>query len=206
MKPNIYHQGKVAIVDKANIDTDQIIPKQFLTSVSRQGFDRALFYDWRYLANGELNPNFPLNQSKYRGASILVAGDNFGCGSSREHAPWALQQFGFEVIIAPSFADIFYNNCVNNGILLIKASPDNIQRLSQRDSSSEVALNAQIDLEAQTLLIDCLPVINFQLSGLVKRRLLAGLDFIGVAEAQMDAILAYENRLKHSRTSDCYSP
>ena len=114
-----FHQGLVAPLDKNNVDTDQIIPKQFLTSTSRDGFDKALFYDWRYLGDGQPDPEFVLNYPQYQGASILLSRDNFGCGSSREHAPWALKQYGFTVIIAESFADIFFNNCANNQMLTI---------------------------------------------------------------------------------------
>src|SRR5919202_3484844 len=119
MKSFKKHTGLVAPLDRANVDTDQIIPKQFLKRVERTGFGQFLFYDWRYLPDGQPNPEFVLNQPRYRGASILVAGKNFGCGSSREHAPWALGEYGFRVIIAPSFADIFANNCFKNGILPI---------------------------------------------------------------------------------------
>ena len=122
---NIFHRGLLAPLDKNNVDTDQIIPKQFLTSISREGFDKALFYDWRYLENGQPNPEFVLNYPRYQGASVLLTRNNFGCGSSREHAPWALKQYGFKVILAGSFADIFFTNCINNQILVITL-PDNL--------------------------------------------------------------------------------
>src|SRR6185436_8587107 len=117
MQPFRTHTGRVAVLDRQNVDTDQIIPKQFLKRVERTGFGQFLFYDWRFDADGQPNPDFPLSQPRYRGASILVTGRNFGCGSSREHAPWALADYGFRAIIAPSFADIFANNCMKNGML-----------------------------------------------------------------------------------------
>src|SRR5678809_908001 len=120
MQPFRTHKGKVAPLDRANVDTDQIIPKQFLKRIERTGFGEFLFYDWRRLSNWEPDPAFPLNESKYKGASILVTGKNFGCGSSREHAPWALADYGFRAIIAPSFADIFANNCFKNGLLQVE--------------------------------------------------------------------------------------
>ena len=119
MKPFRVHKGKVAPLERANIDTDQIIPKQFLKRIERTGFGEFLFYDWRHSPDGKLDPAFPLNQSRYSGANILVSGKNFGCGSSREHAVWALEDFGFRAVIAPSFADIFANNCVKNGVLTV---------------------------------------------------------------------------------------
>ncbi|GAF16042.1 LOW QUALITY PROTEIN: 3-isopropylmalate dehydratase small subunit [Bacillus sp. JCM 19046] len=124
MQPIRVHRGKAVVLDRVNVDTDQIIPKQFLKRVERTGFGQFLFYDWRFLANGEENPTFELNQPEAEGASILFSHTNFGCGSSREHAPWALYDYGIKVIIAPSFADIFYNNCVKNGLLPIVISAD----------------------------------------------------------------------------------
>ena len=128
MQPFRIHTGLVAILDRPNVDTDQIIPKQFLKRVERTGFGEFLFYDWRFTADGKPDPSFPLNEPRYRGASILIAGKNFGCGSSREHAPWALADFGFRAIIAVSFADIFRNNCMKNGLLPVVLSDAEINR------------------------------------------------------------------------------
>lgn len=185
----IFHQGVVAPLDKHNVDTDQIIPKQFLSSVSRDGFGEALFYGWRYQEDGNENPEFILNLPEYRDASILISRDNFGCGSSREHAPWALQQFGFQVVIAPSFADIFYGNCINNQLLPIVLDETNVEQLFKRCEQGE--LNLVIDLEAQELRFDD-KAIAFDIAPGIKNRMLKGLDFIGVSEAFAEQIAAYE--------------
>lgn len=185
-----FHQGLVAPLDKNNVDTDQIIPKQFLTSVSRDGFDAALFYDWRYRADGSLNPEFVLNESQYQGASILLARDNFGCGSSREHAPWALKQYGFSVIIAKSFADIFFNNCVNNQMLAITVDDTALDALFARATAPGFQLH--IDLAGQKLLTDDGQHYTFAIASDIKQRLLAGLDFIGVTLCHDEAISSYE--------------
>lgn len=129
MEPLKSHTGKAAVLNRINVDTDQIIPKQFLKRIERTGYGRFAFFDWRYDANGEPNPEFELNQPVYQGASILIAGENFGCGSSREHAPWALDDYGFKIIIAPSFADIFHQNCFKNGMLPIRMPYDNWKQL-----------------------------------------------------------------------------
>ncbi len=128
MNPIRIHRGKAAVLDRVNVDTDQIIPKQFLKRIERTGFGQFLFYDWRYKAEGKENPDFELNHPSAKGASILISGDNFGCGSSREHAPWALYDYGFKVVMASSFADIFYNNCVKNGLLPIQLSDEEVNR------------------------------------------------------------------------------
>jgi 3-isopropylmalate/(R)-2-methylmalate dehydratase small subunit len=188
-----FHTGKLAILNKDNIDTDQIIPKQFLTSIERLGFERALFFDWRYLENGQLNPEFSLNKPKYRNASILVTGENFGCGSSREHAPWALQQYGFQVIIAKSFADIFYSNCINNQILAIKLN--DTQSIIEHCEASDKPLNIDIDLLNQTLSIESFPSIRFDIDQKTRNKLLARMDFIGVAEFYETDIASFESRL-----------
>src|SRR5258706_6863890 len=132
MNPFRNHTGLVVPLDRPNVDTDQIIPKQFLKRVERTGFGQFLFYDWRFRPDGQLDPSFPLNESRYQGASILIAGRNFGCGSSREHAPWSLADFGFRAIIAPSFADIFANNCFKNGLLPVVLSETEVSELMQR--------------------------------------------------------------------------
>lgn len=190
----IFSQGRVCPLDKNNIDTDQIIPKQFLTSVSRDGFADALFFDWRYLANGNLNPNFVLNQPQYAGATILLTRANFGCGSSREHAPWAIQQFGFNVIIAQSFADIFFNNSINNGMLLIQLSKTNIELLFNR--CQQEPQNWQIDLQNQEILFGNNAAMGFSIDPDIKQRLLSGLDFIGSSEQLNPQIASYEQQRK----------
>lgn len=187
---DIFAKGLVCPLDKNNVDTDQIIPKQFLTSVSRDGFAEALFFDWRYLADGSANPEFVLNEPQYQGASILLTRANFGCGSSREHAPWAIQQYGFNVIIAESFADIFFNNSINNGMLLISLSAANIDFLFNR--SKQGLQQWQIDLANQEILLGNNTAIGFAIDADVKQRLLSGLDFIGASETLSPQIDAYE--------------
>jgi 3-isopropylmalate/(R)-2-methylmalate dehydratase small subunit len=180
-------QGLVCPLDHNNVDTDQIIPKQFLTSVSRDGFADALFYDWRYEADGQPNTDFVLNQPQYQGATILLTRANFGCGSSREHAPWAIQQYGFQVIIAQSFADIFFNNSINNGMLLIQLSAANIELLFQRAQQSPQSWH--IDLVNQQILLGQHSAIGFAIDADIKQRLLSGLDFIGASmqyQAEID--------------------
>ena len=153
MEPLIRHKGKVAVLDQVNVDTDQIIPKQFLKRIERSGFGQFLFYDWRYREDGSLNPDFVLNHPRYEGASILLTRNNFGCGSSREHAPWALMDYGFRIILAPSFGDIFYNNCFKNGLLPIKLSEDQIDELF-RKTEAEVGYELIIDLENEHITDD----------------------------------------------------
>jgi 3-isopropylmalate/(R)-2-methylmalate dehydratase small subunit len=187
---DIFAKGLVCPLDKNNVDTDQIIPKQFLTSVSRDGFAEALFFDWRYLADGSANPEFVLNEPQYQGASVLLTRANFGCGSSREHAPWAIQQYGFNVIIAESFADIFFNNSINNGMLLISLSAANIDFLFNR--SKQGPQQWQIDLANQEILLGNNAAIGFSIDADVKQRLLSGLDFIGASETLSPQIDAYE--------------
>src|ERR1700759_3696031 len=148
MEPFKRHTGLVAALDRVNVDTDQIIPKQFLKRIERSGFGQFLFYDWRFNPDGSLNPEFELNDPRYAGASILLARDNFGCGSSREHAPWALHDFGFRAIIAPSFADIFYNNCFKNGMLPVQLSEAEVERLFEA-AKAIPGYEMTIDLERQ---------------------------------------------------------
>src|SRR5690349_2205889 len=150
MQPFRAHTGLVAPLDRANVDTDQIIPKQFLKRIERTGFGEFLFYDWRYLPDGSANPLFVLNEPRYRDASILVADKNFGCGSSREHAPWALGEFGFRIIIAPSFADIFANNCFKNGMLPIALREDQVAEIMRRAQVVE-GYTLTVDLETQMI-------------------------------------------------------
>ncbi|SNY49738.1 3-isopropylmalate/(R)-2-methylmalate dehydratase small subunit [Arsukibacterium tuosuense] len=193
----IFAQGLVCPLDKNNVDTDQIIPKQFLTSVSRDGFAEAMFFDWRYLADGSPNPDFVINEPAYAGASILLTRANFGCGSSREHAPWAIQQYGFNVIIAESFADIFFNNSVNNGMLLIQLSKTNIDLLFSR--CQQGPQNWQIDLASQEIMFGNNAALGFKIDADIKQRLLAGLDFIGNSEQLNSQITDFEQSRKASQ-------
>ncbi len=196
------HQGIVAPMDRANVDTDLIIPKQFLKSIKRSGFGPNLFDELRYLDEGQpdqdssqrpLNPDFVLNQPRYKGASVLLARKNFGCGSSREHAPWALEDFGFRAIIAPSFADIFYNNCFKNGLLPIVLDEALVDQLFAEAQAAE-GYQLSIDLERQLL---CKPdgsEIHFDVDAFRKHCLLNGLDDIGLTLQYADDITAYEAR------------
>ncbi len=194
----------VAPMDRPNVDTDAIIPKQFLKSIKRSGFGPNLFDEWRYLDHGEpgmdnsqreINPDFVLNQPRYQGAQILIARENFGCGSSREHAPWALLDYGFRVIIAPSFADIFYNNSFKNGILLIKLDADVVEQMF-KDIESNEGYQLEINLENQTISKENGQVIKFEIDEFRKQRLLNGLDDIGLTLQQVDDIKAYEMKRK----------
>jgi 3-isopropylmalate/(R)-2-methylmalate dehydratase small subunit len=192
--------GLVAPLDRANVDTDAIIPKQFLKSIKRTGFGPNLFDEWRYLDHGEpgmdnstrpLNPDFVLNQPRYQGAQILLARENFGCGSSREHAPWALADFGFRAIIAPSYADIFYNNCFKNGLLPIVLAHEIIDRLF-KEVEATPGYRLQVDLAAQTVTTPGDEVLPFQIDGYRKHRLLHGLDDIGLTLQYKADIERYE--------------
>ncbi|MGE3297037.1 MAG: 3-isopropylmalate dehydratase small subunit [Porticoccaceae bacterium] len=202
MKALTRHQGLVAPLDRANVDTDQIIPKQFLKSIQRTGFGPNLFDEWRYLDVGEpgrdnskrpLNPDFVLNQPRYRGASVLLARENFGCGSSREHAPWALEEYGFRVIIAPSYADIFYNNCFKNGVLPIVLSDEEVDELFRQATSVE-GYSLTIDLASQTVTRPDGGTYHFEVDEFRKHCLLEGLDEIGLTLAHRDEIRAFEQR------------
>ncbi len=194
--------GLVAPLDRANVDTDAIIPKQFLKSISRAGFGPNLFDAWRYLDQGEpgmdnsrrpLNPDFVLNNERYRDASILIARQNFGCGSSREHAVWALQDYGFRAVISPSYADIFYNNCFKNGVLPIVLDPDIIERLF-KEVAATPGYSLTIDLSAQTVTTPNGEAFRFDVDGFRKYCLLNGLDDIGLTLQHADEIRAYEER------------
>ncbi|MEW5891855.1 MAG: 3-isopropylmalate dehydratase small subunit [Pseudomonadota bacterium] len=205
MKPFVKHQGLVVPLDRANVDTDAIIPKQFLKSIKRTGFGPNLFDEWRYLDHGEpgmdnskrpLNPDFVLNRPRYRGASILLARENFGCGSSREHAPWALEDYGFRVLIAPSFADIFYNNCFKNGLLPIVLPAEVVDRLFKETEAHE-GYRLTVDLAAQTVTTPSGEAIPFEVDAERKHRLLNGLDDIGITLQHVDKIKAYEARRKN---------
>lgn len=191
----------VAPLDRANVDTDMIIPKQFLKSIKRSGFGVNLFDEWRYLDQGEpgqdcsnrpLNPDFVLNQPRYQGAGVLLARRNFGCGSSREHAPWALQEYGFRTVIAPSFADIFYNNCFKIGLLPIVLPEDEVEQLFQLAKAEGYSL--EIDLDSQTIYDAAGNCFCFDVDGFRKHCLLNGLDDIGLTLEDSEAIKAFEQK------------
>lgn len=184
-------EGVVAILDRVNVDTDQIIPKQFLKRIDRTGFEDCLFFDWRVRADGSLNPDFELNQARYRGASILLARANFGCGSSREHAPWALHDFGFRVIIAPSFADIFYNNCFKNGILPVQLSENQVEELFKTTRERD-GYQLLVDLNTQTITDAHGLAIEFEVDPFRRLCLLEGLDDIGLTLKHEEKIAKYE--------------
>ncbi len=190
-------QSIAALLDYTNIDTDQIISKQFMKSTERTGYGKHLFANWRYLDNQELNPDFPLNKPSFQGAQILVANENFGCGSSREHAPWALVDYGFRCIIAPSFADIFYNNCFNNGILPIRVSIDEKKQLADQITQQE-GISFTIDLPAQTIVTEKGLTIPFSIDANKKEMLLKGLDEIGLTLHNVEAISAFEQTQKQN--------
>jgi 3-isopropylmalate/(R)-2-methylmalate dehydratase small subunit len=191
MNPFKSHTGLVAPLDRPNVDTDQIIPKQFLKRVERTGFGEFLFYDWRFRPDGQLDPSFSLNEPRYQGASILIAGRNFGCGSSREHAPWSLADYGFRAIIAPSFADIFANNCQKNGLLPVTLGDAAVAELMQRSKEIE-NYQATVDLEGKTVsdahgFSHAFEIDNFQ-----RYCLLEGLDDIGLTLKHENKITEYE--------------
>lgn len=185
------HKGLTAPLYQANIDTDQIIPKQFLKSIKRTGFGANLFNDWRFLDDGTPNPDFVLNYPRYQGASILLAGNNFGCGSSREHAPWALEDYGFRVVIASAFADIFYNNCFKIGMLPIVLEEEIVAELVKKTETLE-EYSLSIDLENQTLSDEYGFEISFNVDEFRKYCLLNGLDDIGLTLQQADEISTFE--------------
>jgi 3-isopropylmalate/(R)-2-methylmalate dehydratase small subunit len=187
------HTGIVAPVDRVNVDTDAIIPKQFLKRIERTGFGQFLFFEWRFDENGEVNPNFEPNKPRYQGASVLISRANFGCGSSREHAPWAIQDYGFKVIIAPSYADIFYNNCFKNGILPIKLSEEQVEELFQRTAKHE-GYKLNVDLENKKITDEYGLSYDFDLDEHRRQFLLLGLDDIGLTLQHADSIAAYEEK------------
>lgn len=191
MEAFVQHTGLVAPLDRVNVDTDAIIPKQFLKRIERSGFGQFLFYDWRFTAPGQENPDFVLNQKQYRGASILLARNNFGCGSSREHAPWALLDYGFRVIIAPSFADIFYNNCFKNGILPIRLAEETVDELFRRVKKEGYRLT--VDLREQTIRDDQGFSCSFTVDPYRRELLLKGLDDIAITLQYEEAICNYES-------------
>jgi 3-isopropylmalate/(R)-2-methylmalate dehydratase small subunit len=193
MDPFTVHQGSVVSMDRANVDTDQIIPKQFLKRIERTGFGQFLFYDWRFQEDGSDNPQFELNQASAATASVLLAKRNFGCGSSREHAVWALADYGFAVIIAPSFADIFYNNCFKNSLLPIALDEATVSQLFEL-SREQPDLQLTVDLEQCEIRDQSQLQISFQLDGFRRECLLKGLDDIALTLQQADRIADYETQ------------
>ncbi len=192
MQPFRKHTGLVAPLDRVNVDTDQMVPKQFLKWITREGYGRVLFYDWRYLDDGKTpNPEFVLNAPRYRGASVLVARANFGCGSSREHAPWAILDYGFRAILAPSYADIFYNNCFKNGILPVTLPDAQVDEIFRRVFANE-GYRLTVDLETQTISDDAGFKINFSVDPFRRECLLNGWDDIGLTLRLADRIAAFE--------------
>ena len=193
MQPFTKHTGVLAPLDRVNVDTDQIIPKQFLKSISRTGYGQNCFNDWRFREDGSLNPDFVLNRPEYQGASVLVARANFGCGSSREHAPWALGEYGFRAIIAPSFGDIFRQNCMQNGIVPVVLPDEQIDQLFQI-AFEEPGATVTVDLERQVVESAGGFRASFEFDPFRKHMLLNGLDDIGLTLQQEEAIAAYEAR------------
>lgn len=193
MKPFTRHTGLVALLDRVNVDTDQIIPKQFLKRIERTGFGQFLFYDWRFSPDGALKADFELNQPRFQGASILAARANFGCGSSREHAPWALQDYGFCSIIAPSFADIFYNNCFKNGMLPVVLKEEQVDKIFER-ASARPGYELTVDLERQWVSDDEGLRFSFEIDPFRRECLQKGLDDIGLTLQQEDKIREHELR------------
>ena len=208
MTPFQTHRGRVAVLDRANVDTDQIIPKQFLKAIGRTGFGEHLFHDWRFRSDGTPNQEFPLNAERFRDASILVARNNFGCGSSREHAVWAIQQYGFQAVIAPwqqrgstrvpAFADIFRNNSGKNGLLTVELADPEVEEIVQM-AGRYAGLEATVDLDRQRVTLH-LPeeiAFHFEIDPAIKTRLIHGLDEIGITLKHADAISAFETRHNH---------
>lgn len=194
MQPFTTLTSKVAVLNRTNVDTDQIIPKQFLKRIERTGYGRFAFFDWRYLDNGEENPQFELNQPVYKGSQILLAGENFGCGSSREHAPWALSDYGFRAIIAPSFADIFYQNCLKNGLLPIRVHSDVFQTLLEKAEGN--AYECTIDLQQQKVSDQEGFEFYFEIDQHWKDMLLNGRDEIAFTLLYDDQIKQFEQKEK----------
>lgn len=197
MEPYKTHTSIAALMNRSNVDTDQIIPKQFLKKVERSGFGVHLFHDWRYNDDGSDNSEFELNKPAFKGAKILVVGDNFGCGSSREHAPWAIADYGFNTIISTSYADIFYNNCFKNGILPIRVNDQQLAALMAEISAKE-GVQFTVDLANQSVTTPGGNGFNFDIDPFRKGNLLSGLDDIGLTLKHVDKIGAYEE--KHKKT------
>ena len=193
MKPFKTHRGLIVTLDRSNVDTDQIIAKQFLKSIKRTGFGEHLFYDWRTLPDGKPNPDFPLNQPRFKGGSILIARKNFGCGSSREHAVWAIQQYGFQVVVAETFADIFKNNCSKNSLLTVELAGPEIEEIFQM-SGRTPGLEATADIDEQRLTLHLSEEISFHfdIDAGVKERLIHGLDDIGLTLKKEESLRTFE--------------
>ena len=189
--------GAAAPMPMANIDTDQIIPKQFLKTVEREGLAKGLFYDFRYDFDGRLKPDFVLNQAAYQGVKMIVAGDNFGCGSSREHAPWALMDFGVSCVISTSFADIFYNNCFSNGLLPVVLKPDEVQALMGEAKGGNHVFS--VDLDSQTVTAPSGQTYRFDIAADRKEKMLKGLDAIGETLEHASAIDRFEEKRRMTR-------
>ena len=195
MDPFVKVTGVVAPLDRVNIDTDQIIPAIFLKRIERSGFEDCLFFSWRFNEDGSAKSDFVLNQPEYRNASVLVAGHNFGCGSSREHAPWALRDYGIRCVIAPSFADIFYNNCFKNGVLPLRMSEEDVRAIMDK-AASKPGVNLTVDLEGQRVWDEDEEIsIPFDIDAARRHNLLNGLDDIGLTLQFEDKIADYEARL-----------
>jgi 3-isopropylmalate/(R)-2-methylmalate dehydratase small subunit len=203
VKPFSQHTGLVAPLDRVNVDTDQMVPKQFCKLLTREGYGRILFYDWRYLDDEKPNPDFVLNWPRYRGASILLTRANFGCGSSREHAPWGVLDFGFRVVIAPSFADIFYNNCFKNGILPVTLADAQVDELFRRTEATE-GYQLHVDLPSQFIRDNNGLALAFEIDPFRKEILLKGLDDIGMTLQNAGAIAAYE--AQHHPAAPLFAP
>jgi 3-isopropylmalate/(R)-2-methylmalate dehydratase small subunit len=197
MQPFIKHNGLVVPIDRVNVDTDQMVPKQFLKALTREGFGRVLFYDWRYLEGEKPNPDFVLNFPRYRGASVMLARANFGCGSSREHAPWAVLDYGIRALIAPSYADIFYNNCFKNGILPVTLPDEQVDDLFRRTEQTP-GYRLTVDLEEQVVTDANGLKLNFTVDPFRRECLLKGLDDIGLTLRFEDQIAAYERQRQPS--------
>jgi len=202
MTPFKSHRGLIATLDKSNVDTDQIIPKQFLKSILRTGFGESLFFDWRYLPDGKPDPAFELNAPRFNGAGILVARNNFGCGSSREHAVWAIHQYGFKAVIAPSFADIFRNNSGKNGLLAIELKEAEVEEIFQM-VARYAGLEATVNLEEQRVTLHLPEEISFhfEMDRAVKEHLIRGLDAIGLTLQHEKEIAAFEAHDNPQRTA-----
>jgi 3-isopropylmalate/(R)-2-methylmalate dehydratase small subunit len=194
MQPFVAHVGRVAVLPRPNVDTDQIIPKQFLKRIERTGFGSCLFYDWRYLPDGAPNPDFELNRPTAAGASILLTGQNFGCGSSREHAPWALADYGFRAIVAPSFADIFFGNCCQNGLLPVVLPEPTVSELCRRAEESQQGYELTVDLVTRRVYDGSGFTAEFEIDSYRREMLLEGLDEIGRTLLHEVRIAAFERR------------
>ena len=193
MEPFVCHSGVLAVLDRVDVDTDQIIPARYLKRIERTGFDEGLFHEWRYLPDGSPNPEFVLNKTPYKDATILVSGRNFGCGSSREHAPWALMQYGFRAVIAPSFGDIFRNNSYQNGLLPVALPEAQVREILDR-ALNEPGYKLTIDLQSQTVSDQRDAIASFDIDPFTKYRLLNGLDDIGLTLQHEPDIAAYEGK------------